>query len=217
MKVIAVNGSPRKEWNTAALLKHALEGAGTQGAETELINLYDLNYKGCISCFACKVKGGKSYGSCGVRDDLKPVLEKIEETDALFLGSPIYFGNTTGMFRAFLERLLFQYLVYDRNYTKLFRRKVHTGLIYTMNVKESMLEQIGYTDYFKNTERTVGNYFGHVETLCSTDTYQFHDYSKYETSAFDAHEKLKRRDEVFPEDCKKAFEMGVRFASQIQD
>ncbi|XWX63056.1 flavodoxin family protein [Desulfitobacterium sp. AusDCA] len=48
MKVIAINGSPRKNKNTATLLNKALEGA-----ETELIHLYDLNYKGCVSCFAC--------------------------------------------------------------------------------------------------------------------------------------------------------------------
>ena len=54
MKVIAVNGSPRKEWNTAAMLEKALAGAADQGAETELIHLYDLKYTGCTSCFACK-------------------------------------------------------------------------------------------------------------------------------------------------------------------
>jgi Multimeric flavodoxin WrbA len=54
MKIIAFNGSPRKKWNTATLLQKALDGAASKGAETELIHLYDLNYKGCISCFACK-------------------------------------------------------------------------------------------------------------------------------------------------------------------
>lgn len=56
MKVIAINGSPRK--NTATLLAKALEGASSCGAETELIHLYDHNYKGCVSCFACKLKDG---------------------------------------------------------------------------------------------------------------------------------------------------------------
>ena len=96
MKIIAINGSPRKKWNTAKLLKKALEGASLQGAKTELINLYDLNYKGCISCFACKEKGGKGYGRCVVRDDLKPIFKKIETIDALIFGSPIYLGNITG-------------------------------------------------------------------------------------------------------------------------
>jgi multimeric flavodoxin WrbA len=57
MKVMAFNGSPRKKWNTATLLANALKGAVTQGTETELIHLYELNFKGCISCFACKTIG----------------------------------------------------------------------------------------------------------------------------------------------------------------
>lgn len=54
MKVMAFNGSPRKKWNTATLLEEALKGAVSQGAETELIHLYELKFKGCISCFECK-------------------------------------------------------------------------------------------------------------------------------------------------------------------
>lgn len=56
MKVIGFNGSPRKNWNTAILLNKALEGSASLGAETELIHLYDIDYKGCTSCFACKRK-----------------------------------------------------------------------------------------------------------------------------------------------------------------
>ena len=46
MNVIAINGSPRKKWNTATLLENALEGAASQGADTELVHLYDLDYQG---------------------------------------------------------------------------------------------------------------------------------------------------------------------------
>ena len=112
MKVMAVNGSPRKTWNTATLLKKALKGAASQGADTELIHLYDLNFNGCISCFACKIRGGKSYGRCAVKDGLAPILKKIEAADALILGSPIYFGNVSGEMRSFMERLLFPYFTY---------------------------------------------------------------------------------------------------------
>ena len=96
MKIIAFNGSARKTWNTATLLSKALEGAGAQGASTELVHLYDVDFKGCVSCFACKTKGGKSYGKCAVRDGLAPLLQKAEEADAFILGSPIYFGAVTG-------------------------------------------------------------------------------------------------------------------------
>jgi hypothetical protein len=86
----------KKEWNTATLLKKALEGATSQGAHAELIHLYDLNSTGCKSCFACKLRGGESYGHCAVQDDLAPILKKVEEADALILGSPIYFGTFLG-------------------------------------------------------------------------------------------------------------------------
>ncbi|MDF2636268.1 MAG: NADPH-dependent reductase [Pelosinus sp.] len=212
MKVLALNGSPRKEWNTAILLKHALEGAASQGAETELIHLYDLNYKGCISCFACKLKDGKSYGKCAYQDELTPVLQKVEEADAIILGSPVYLGAATGEMRSFLERLVFQYLVYDQNYSSLFPKKIPTGFIYTMNVDDNRLQEMGYEHHFGNTEMALARTFGSSESLYVTDTYQFNDYSKYVVTAFDPIKKAKRKEEVFPIDCKKAFDMGARFA-----
>lgn len=213
MKVIAFNGSPRKNWNTATLLNNALEGAASRGAETELIHLYDLNFKGCISCFSCKLKGGKSYGRCVMNDDLKPVFNRIEQADALIFGSPIYFGQVTGEMRSFLERLLFQYLVYDGKGTTLFDRKIKTGFIYTMNVREEYLERIGYAQNFNGMKKLLERFFGASETLLATDTYQFDDYSKYVTTGIDAEAKAKRRQEVFPEDCKKAFDLGIRLCT----
>ncbi len=70
MKVIAINGSPRETWNTATLLQKALDGAKSMGADTKLIHLYDLNFKGCSSCFACKRKGSGYIGHCAMKDDL---------------------------------------------------------------------------------------------------------------------------------------------------
>lgn len=213
MKLLAINGSPRKTRNTATLLNKALEGAASKGAQTELIHLYDLNYKGCISCFACKRKGGKSYGKCGYQDELTPVLEKIELADAVILGSPIYFGNVTGELRSLMERMLFQYLVYDENYSSLVEKKKPIGLIYTMNIKESMLPDFGYDRTFQANENTFTRIFGAAESLVVTDTYQFSDYSQYVATAFDEAAKAKRRQDIFPVDCEKAFQMGVRLAA----
>ena len=210
MKVIALNGSPRKEWNTALLLKKALEGAASKGAETELINLYDLNYKGCISCFSCKAKGGKSYGRCAVKDDLKPVFMKIELADAVLFGSPIYLGSITGETQSFLERLVFPYLTYTDPPATLFPKKIGTAFIYTMGIPENMMKEVGYEQHFANTERFLTRIFGSSETLLSFDTYQFEDYSQYVATRFNPKEKLKRRQEIFPKDCQKAFELGMR-------
>lgn len=211
MKVIAFNGSPRKEWNTATLLKKALEGAKSQGAGTELIHLYDLDYKGCISCFSCKTKGDESYGRCAVKDDLTDIFEMIRESEAIILGSPIYFGTVSGEMRSFMERLMFPYLTYTIPNRSLFPKRIKTGFIYTMNITEEQLEEFQYTGHIDINQRTLKTLFGASESLFSFDTYQFKDYSKVVASRFDQEQKMKRRKEVFPEDCQKAYEMGVRF------
>ncbi len=214
MEVLAINGSPRKQWNTATLLHKALEGASSQGAETELINLYDLNFKGCTSCFGCKLKDGESYGRCAYRDELSPVLDRIEKVDALILGSPIYLGTVTGEMSSFLERFVFQYLVYDTNRSSLYPKKLPIGFIYTMGAKEDFMKFLSIDQHIELNEMFLGRIFGSSESLVVTDTYQFDDYSKY-VNSFNVEEKTKRRTEVFPVDCEKAFDLGVRLIKNI--
>jgi len=210
MNVIAINGSPRKKWNTATLLEHALEGAASQGAKTELVHLYDLDYKGCTSCFACKLKGGKSYGKCAVKDDLTPVLEKIANADALILGSPIYFGIVTGEMRSFMERLLFPYLTYS-NPPHSFAPKLRTAFVYTMSVGEQMMkERLSW--HIEANANTLKMMFGHAESFFCNETLQFEDYDKVVFSYYDPEERRQRRREVFPQDCRRAYELGARLA-----
>jgi multimeric flavodoxin WrbA len=210
MKLLAFNGSPRKKWNTATLLEHALKGAKSEGAKTELIHLYDLDYKGCTSCFACKRIGSRSYGHCAVKDDLLPVFKKVGAADAILIGSPIYYAITTGETRCFLERLMFQYSVYDKERSTLFGRKIRTGFIYTAGAKEEMVKEMGFDRNAQLTEMAMARIFGSCESVFVTDTLQFDDYSKYVSTLFDAEEKKKHRDVQFPEDCKKAYELGAR-------
>jgi multimeric flavodoxin WrbA len=216
MKVIAVNGSPRKTWNTATLLQKALDGARSVGAQTEFIHLYDLNFKGCISCFTCKRKGAVHAGRCAMRDDLTNVLERILGCDVLLLGSPIYFGNITGEMDSFLERLLFSNLSYNSTcHRSVFQGKLSSGFIYTMNAPEEFLKQTNYQEavfhHYRDLLQRLFN--GTSEFLLSTDTYQFVDYSKYEASNFNEKHKSQVRAEQFPIDSQKAFDMGVRLAS----
>ena len=214
MKAIAFNGSPRKEWNTATLLRKALEGAASKGAETELIHLYNLEYKGCISCFSCKLKGGISYGKCSINDELTPILEKIEESDAIILGSPNFLGMPSGMMKSFLERLIYPYIVYDSNMTSLFKKRLPTGFIYTMGSTDLWMKEMGYDKTAMFIENVIHRIFGSAESLIVNDTYQFDDYSKYVSTRFDPAEKAKRREEQFPIDCMKAYEMGVKLIRQ---
>lgn len=212
VNVIAVNGSPRKKWNTAMMLEKALEGAASQGAETELIHLYDLDFKGCTSCFACKLKGGKSYGTCAVRDELTPVLDRIhDDADALILGSPIYFGTVTGEMRSCMERLLFQYLAYTNPPSTLFERQIKTAFIYTMNVTAQQMKEFGYSLHIASNAHILGRTFGHSESLCAFETLQFENYSKVVFNYFDPEARRERRRTVFPQDLGKAYELGKRF------
>lgn len=213
MKIIGINGSARKKWNTAQVLQKTLDGAAAQGAETELVHLYDLDFKGCTSCFACKLKGGKSYGKCAMRDGLTPVLDKIAEADALVLGSPIYFGRVSGEMSSFLERLLFQYFVYAQPPTSLFERKIRTAFIYTMNVPESMMQEYNYAVHMGANENYLARIFGECETLCCNETVQFDDYGKYVFNYFDPEQRKQRHSVLFPENCRKAFELGQRLVS----
>ena len=213
MRVMAFNGSPRKKkWNTVTLLKHVLKGAASVGAKTELIQLYDLNYSGCISCFSCKKINRKKDGICAVQDDLTSVLDQIKNTDALIIGTPVYYGAESAATRAFIERLCFPYNKYAKDMRTLFPRRIKTALIYTMNVGEDMIEVMGYNRHFELTRTTFERHFGPCELIVCTDTLQFSDYDKYESERFDKEAKAKRHAEVFPQDCKRAFELGVRMA-----
>lgn len=213
MKVIAINGSPRKNWNTHMLLSKALEGADAAGAETELVNLYDLDYKGCTSCLACKLRDSDNIGHCAVNDGLKPVLESIDKCDGLILGSPIYFGEVTGMMRAFLERLFFQYLSYDDYSKTYFTGNIKPAFIFTMNVSEDMLVQAGYQDKIEAYKMMLTRFFGSAESFVSTETLQVNDYSRYHMELFNEAERKVRRAETFPSECKKAYELGKSMAN----
>ncbi len=215
MNILALNGSPRKKkWNTVTLLEKILEGAASVGAETELVQLYSLNYSGCISCFSCKKKNRRQDGVCALQDDLTPVLNRGKEVHALIIGTPVYYGCETASTRALLERLCFPYLTYSLKKISSFPRAIKTGLVYTMNVNENLVEEMGYNQIFGKTRSMLEMHFNApCELLLSTDTLQHSDYDKYESEMFDKEAKARRHAEVFPKDCERAFEMGIRMSS----
>ncbi|MDR1096099.1 MAG: flavodoxin family protein [Spirochaetaceae bacterium] len=212
-KVLAINGSPRKNANTAILLQKALEGAASAGAETEIVHLVDLRYRGCVSCFACKRKGTTFIGSCALQDELTPVLEKAMQSDAIILGSPIYLANITSLMHSFIERFGFMNISYDRKNFNSFTGKINAAFFYTMNVSRPASALFAYI-YKINSER-LKRLNGRVERLVCTDTWQFDDYGKYAASNFDAAKKKRRRETVFPRDCEKAYQIGRRIARDV--
>ena len=211
------NASPRKGWNTHKMLEAAKAGAEEAGAVTELVNLYDITFPGCKSCFACKLKNAKTDGVCAIRDALRPVLERARKADVLVLGSPIYFSYPTGVYRAFLERLAFP--VYSYHYENgkslVCRDKViETANIFTMNCPREMMEKIGYTTLLEANTQTLTVVFGASETLYACNTYQFSDYSRYDMTLFTEEEKRVYRDAHFGEDLSSARALGKRLVEK---
>lgn len=211
-KIYAINGSPRRNRNTASLLDKVLEGAKSAATDVtaERIDLYSLKYTGCLSCFACKRKDGPSYGKCAVKDDLYEVLQKLAEADAVVFGSPIYYRTITGQLHAFYERFFFPYMQYKVGYPNLVQRKIPTACIYTMNVMEDEMLRDGYRKNMELFELFLENYFQKPLILHAFNTYQFDDYDKYVCEVFSKEEKAAYREKHFPEDCRKAFAMGVQ-------
>ena len=213
-KVIIINASPRKNFNTAEVLKSSEKGAQSVGAQTEFINLGDVDFKGCISCFACKRKGKSLGGLCAVKDGAREILEKIINADALIIGSPIYDFYPTGMFRNLLERMLFaggSYMI-DENgrYELNLKKKIPVGLIYTMNATKEQVAQYNMEAMWSGNELGLKMVYGHCETLLVCDTYQFKDYSKSDCNMFSEPHKKMVRDTQFPIDLDNAFELGKR-------
>lgn len=207
-KVLAINASPRKNWNTAMALKSTLEGAASAGAETKMMHLMGLNFTGCVSCFACK-RHVDNAAICIIKDDLRPILEEVMGSDVLLLGSPVYFSNLDSFAIAFLERLLFMNYTYSMEQPSKLAKKIASGLILTMNATDDLLEPLGYNRLFKHYADTMGRILlGPSEFLAITDTMQFTDYSKYMSSIFDSEHKRKMREEKFPYDLENCYDLG---------
>lgn len=222
MKALFVNGGPRKNWTTVKMLDSAIQGAAEAGAETELIHLYDYAFKGCKSCFACKLKNAKTNGVCAIKDDLRPILEKAHEADVIVISSPIYFNYPTGVLRAFMERLMFPVLRYNPKINAetgemdmtLLDQTVPTAMIYTMGSTEEAAKAFRHT--LDENATFLKMIFGYTETLCSYSGYQFSDYSRYDIMDGAEQIRAKYRDEQLPKDLEAAYELGKRLAEMAR-
>lgn len=209
-KIIAVNAGPRMGWNTDTLITEAAKGAESAGAVVESFDLFRLErYTGCISCFGCKKE--KHKGHCICRDGLTAVLDAIREADGLIIGSPNYLGEMTASFRALYERLMFQNLTYNAETPCCNQNPIPVLLIMTSNAPDT-----AYTGLLQNYQQTFNGFIGPTEILVSGDTLQLGDYSKldWEWSYFDPEVKKRRHETIFPQECKKAYDMGAAMAAK---
>ena len=213
MKVLAINGSPRSGHNTAKLLDAFLGGAASAGenVETRRIDLYSLNYKGCTECFGCKVKGSPMYGRCVYNDDIKELLWEVANADAVAFGSPVYFGDITGQLRCFLERLFYPFTAFKKDGDRVIApKKVPTAFLYSMNAPEPPVEG-GYAQRVSDMTRWAQHVLGYApEVMVASNIWQMDDHDRYEMDIWDWEQKARIRDEQFPEDLKKAYEIGKK-------
>ncbi len=228
LRAFFVNGSPRKNKNTAQMLESAMKGAQEAGAECEMIHLYDIDFKGCKSCFACKLKGSKCNGVCAIKDDLRPILERMRQADVIVLGSPVYYSYPTGEMRSFMERLLFPIGTYlyevpegetnahGGRHITLRDKVIPSAMIFTMNCPEDYMAQIGYPPILEENTKVMADVLGYAETLYACNTYQFNDYSRYDFNLFSEEEKRRHRDEHFPIDLQNAYDLGRRLVEKAR-
>lgn len=100
MKVIGINGSTRKDGNTALIIGKVFDELNKEGIETELIQLVDYEIKPCRGCFACKGRGNCVFADDGFAE----IFIRIVEADGIILGSPVYSADVSAKMKAFLER-----------------------------------------------------------------------------------------------------------------
>ena len=123
MKVVAFNGSARKNGNTAILINHVLRELENEGIETELVQLSGKKIRGCIACMKCFENTDQR---CSVTDDdLNSFIEKMIEADGILLGSPTYFANISTELKALIDRAGMTGIANDR----MFKRKVGAAVV----------------------------------------------------------------------------------------
>lgn len=208
LKVIGINGSPRRSFNTDLMVQNALRGAAAAGAQTKMYHLSDLHFKGCRSCLYCKESPEKA-GHCAAHDDLTPILKEIRECDGLIFGSPVYFSFLSGLAHNFYERVMFSNSRYYDGFPSAFPKKLPTLMIYTMNMTEELARKRGFFKTFEALKMSMSHVFNYPQKIiCAFNTQQVDDYSKYDIKCFDPKDKYKSRKEQFPKDLETAYDAG---------
>lgn len=163
-KIVAINVSPRKGWNTDIIVMEAAKGAESTGAYIKKTDLYKIEkFTGCISCFGCKRE--KNLGQCIYKDGLAPVLEEIRKADGLIIGSPNYLGDFSAAFRSLYERLVFQYITYNTEVQSYNDHRIPVLLIMTSNAPDD-----SYMELMNKYKAVFDSFIGPTEILAVGET-----------------------------------------------
>ena len=141
MKVLLVNGSPRKNGNTMRALQEVAGSLEKEGLETEIVWIGNKPVRGCIACYQCKTK---DLGKCVFDDDVaNSIIEKLKDADGIVIGSPTYYGQPNGAFLAVWQRVCFAGAAYVKTKpaasVAICRRGGSTAAFQCMNMPFEML------------------------------------------------------------------------------
>lgn len=142
MKVVAFNGSARKDGNTAILIRRVLAELEKEGIETELVQMAGMKTHGCIACYKCFERKDRR---CAVKnDDINLCIEKMDAADGVILGSPTYFANVSTEMKALIDRAGMTGIANERMY----KRKVGAAVV--------AVRRAGATNVFDAINRFFG-------------------------------------------------------------
>ncbi len=150
MKVIAINGSPNSEGNTATVLSAMAEELKKEGIDTEIVQVGNQPIRGCSGCGGCFASEGNL---CIVQDDaVNEITQKMVQADGFILGSPTYYGGVSGTMKCFLDRAFFSRGVHFRHKSAaavaVCRRsggvETHNQLLHYLNLSETIVPPSQY-------------------------------------------------------------------------
>ena len=101
MKILVLNGSPRPNGNTAAMVKTFKEAAEAAGHQVVAFNVCKMNIKGCLACEYCH---GKGHGTCIQKDDMQEIYSELANTEMIVLAAPIYYHGISGQLKCAIDR-----------------------------------------------------------------------------------------------------------------
>lgn len=210
-KIVIIDGGPRKNMNTGAMIEAFTEGAKSVGEAIDVkrIFLYDIDYKGCYSCLACKLKNSRFRDVCAYKDGLTETLRETAYADGVVFASPIFYSRVTGQLESFIERLTFPWLSYD-DYSMNPPKRIPAAIIYTMNDLTAERRNL------QSLEILLGGFYGEKpERIAACNTYQVKDYDRYAMASFPKENKERWRAEHWEQDLQQAYEAGRRMAAKI--
>ena len=208
MKVYALNASPRKGWNSDEMLDSLIQGVRDSAdyIDVEKVNIYDMDYKGCRSCFACQLKATEN-GHCLFHDGAYDLIRGIKSGDGLVFAAPVYYFDVPSQMRAILERIF-----YPGNAD----HEIPVTAIYTMNQRQKVMDQ-----YFKRHLDDIAFFFRnqfHTEPdqLYIHNTLHWKKPEKYLFPLDQYEDKAQYHESQYPVDLQSCYDAGVRFAGKVK-